>query len=56
MPKLQMIKTASGPMGTFRAGKCYTVSPEIHQQFTEGEDPAAIDYEEAAEIAVEARG
>lgn len=56
MPQLVMVKTAAGPMGTYRAGKAYTVSPEIHQQFTEGEHPAALDYSEAAELAVESRG
>ncbi len=56
MPKLVMIKKAAGPMGSFHPGKAYTVSPELHKQFCEGEDPAALDFEEAAEIAVEERG
>ncbi len=55
MPKLVMIKKAAGPMGSFHPGKAYTVSPELHKQFCEGEDPAALDFEEAAEIAVEER-
>ncbi len=56
MAKIVMIKRAAGPMGSFQPGKAYTVSPELHKQFTEGEDPAALDFEEAAEIAVEERG
>ncbi len=56
MPRITMVKTAAGPQGCFRAGKTYTVEPEISEMFLGGDDPAALDAYEAAELAAESRG
>jgi hypothetical protein len=56
MPKLVMLKTAAGPDGVYQAGRAYVVNPDIHAQFCGGDHPAALDYSEAEEIAVESGG
>ncbi len=56
MPQLKMTKTAAGPGGNYIAGRCYQVNQEVFDAFCGGEDPAAIDFAEAAEIAAASRG
>jgi len=56
MPKLKMVKTASGPDGNYIIGRCYVVPPKVHESLCGGDDPAALDYEAAAELASEGRG
>jgi hypothetical protein len=59
-----MVKTAAGPQGNYIVGRAYDVDSDTHKQFTDpGKDehgkqiePAALDFAEAAEIAVEERG
>lgn len=58
--KIVMLKTAAGPGGVYRRGKAYIVDEKTFREFTDGEDPAAMDYSEAealaAEVATETRG